>query len=177
MSKTGSWLLVFAVSAAILLPVPAVMAAEPCCNIAAIDAKNGVVTAKETATGRSFQFKVGGARTIASLKVGQAVEADFKTGKVTVRPAGLGPVNGVIVKAAEPAAALRKFAQDPCCNVTAIDGATGVVTARDNASGRTVRFQAAAGIRGSLRVGHQVWANFGTQQVSVDGSQPCCSMR
>lgn len=75
-------------------PVPA-DAAEPCCGITAIDAKAQTVTARETKTGRTFQFKVADAKLLSSLKIGQAVHADFKTMKVSVQP----------------------DAQEPCCSV------------------------------------------------------------
>jgi hypothetical protein len=57
--------------------------------ITAIDAKTGVVTAKETATGRAFQFQVKDAALLKSLKVGQKISADLNAMTVTmpaVRP-------------------------------------------------------------------------------------------
>jgi len=62
-------------------------AAAPCCAITAIDVKTGVVTAKETATGQTFQFKVTDAALLNSLKVGQGVYANFKTRQVSVNGA------------------------------------------------------------------------------------------
>ena len=70
-------------------------AAEPCCGITAIDAKSQTATARETKTGRTFQFRVADFKTASSLRVGQAVHADFKTMKVSVRP----------------------DAQEPCCAI------------------------------------------------------------
>ena len=86
---------------------PDARALDPCCAITAIDARAGVVSAKETATGRIFQFKLSDAKLLGSLKVGQVVEADFKTGKVTVHPAGAQPTNitGAIVNPAQPVGA------------------------------------------------------------------------
>jgi hypothetical protein len=49
--------------------VPA-FAIEPCCNITAIDAKTQMVTARDTKTGRTFQFKIADARMLSSLKIG-----------------------------------------------------------------------------------------------------------
>ena len=74
---------------------PPADAVESCCGITTIDAKTQTVTAKETKTGRTFQFQVADAKTLGSLKVGQAVHADFKTMKVSVRP----------------------NAAEPCCNI------------------------------------------------------------
>ncbi len=87
--------------AIVLLATPA-WAATPCCNVTAIDARTGMVTAREKATGRTFQFKVTNPAQLRGLKVGQAVAADFKTGKVSVHLAGAAPINGVLVKPAEP---------------------------------------------------------------------------
>jgi Cu/Ag efflux protein CusF len=67
----------------------------PCCDITAIDAKTTTVTAKETRTGRTFQFKVADQALLRGLKVGQAVHADFTTLKVSVQPDG----------------------DEPCCNL------------------------------------------------------------
>ena len=58
-------------------------AAEPV-SITAIDAKSGMVSAREIATKRTFQFQVNDAALLKSLKVGQVVQADFKTQKVSV---------------------------------------------------------------------------------------------
>ncbi len=49
-----------------------------------IDQKSSVVSAKENATGRAFQFKVGDGKLLGSLRVGQAVYANFKTNQVSL---------------------------------------------------------------------------------------------
>jgi hypothetical protein len=56
-------------------------AVEPCCAITAIDMRTQIVTARDTRSGRTFQFKVADTKT---LRVGQAVQADFKTMKVSL---------------------------------------------------------------------------------------------
>lgn len=76
-------------------PAPA-DASEPCCNITAIHAKTQTVTARETKTGRTFQFKVADATLLRGLKVGQAVHADFKTMKVSLNPDGVDPCCGIL---------------------------------------------------------------------------------
>lgn len=76
-------------------PVPA-DAAEPCCAITAIDTKSQTITAKETKTGRTFQFKVADAKLLSSLKVGQAVQADFTTMKVSVQPDAATPCCAIV---------------------------------------------------------------------------------
>ena len=75
--------------AIVLLATPA-WAGEPCCAVTAIDARAGMVTAREAATGRTFQFKVSDAALLKSLKVGQKISADFKAMTVTLTAAGLG---------------------------------------------------------------------------------------
>src|SRR5688572_7155047 len=77
----------------VLLPAEA---GEPCCGITAIDTKTQTVTARETKTGRTFQFKVADARALTSLKVGQAVHADFTTMKVSLKPDGAQPCCNVV---------------------------------------------------------------------------------
>jgi hypothetical protein len=58
--------------------------ADPCCGISAIDGQRGVVTAKETATNRTFQFQVEDRKLLLSLIVGQGVYANFTTKKVSL---------------------------------------------------------------------------------------------
>ncbi|RPH76656.1 MAG: hypothetical protein EHM80_14165 [Nitrospiraceae bacterium] len=53
---------------------------------------------------------------------------------------------------------------------------TGLITATDHRSGKTFQFQANEAVRDTLRMGQHVYADFGTQQVSVDGAQPCCAI-
>jgi hypothetical protein len=65
----------------------------------------------------------------------------------------------------------------PCCNITAIDNATGVVSARVTATGQTFRFKVTdAALRPSLKLGQGVYANFKANQVSVNGEDPCCAI-
>jgi len=61
-------------------------------------------------------------------------------------------------------------AQAPCCSVTAINAATGIVSAKVNASAETFQFKLTnANLLKELRVGEGVYANFTTHQVSLDG--------
>jgi hypothetical protein len=65
----------------------------------------------------------------------------------------------------------------PCCGVTAIDQRSGVVTARENARGRTFQFTVTnAALLRTVRIGQEVYANFTTQQVSLDGRKACCAI-
>jgi hypothetical protein len=58
-------------------------AAEPV-GITAIDARAGIVTAQDAAGKRTIQFKVTDAALLKSLKIGQTVQADLGTQKVTI---------------------------------------------------------------------------------------------
>lgn len=55
-----------------------------CCSITAIEATTGVVSGKITADGSVFQFQVANARTLATLRVGQGVFANFTTRQVSL---------------------------------------------------------------------------------------------
>jgi hypothetical protein len=121
-------------------------AGEPCCGITAIDARSGVISARETATGRSFQFKLDDATLLDRIKVGQAVDVDFKTMKVTVRPAG----------------------SEPCCAITAVNARTGAVSVRDAATGRTSALNISdAKLLATLKVGQTVVANVTTGSIAI----------
>jgi hypothetical protein len=56
----------------------------PGCRITAIDARTGEVSARETATGRTFTFAVSDARLRNFLKVGQGVHANFDAKEVSL---------------------------------------------------------------------------------------------
>ena len=74
--------------------VPEVKAAEPCCSITAMDYRTGMVTAQNTATGQTFQFKVSNASLLKTMRVGQGVYADFGTKQVSVD--GAAPCCGMV---------------------------------------------------------------------------------
>jgi Cu/Ag efflux protein CusF len=138
----------------------------PCCAIVSIDMAQAVVTARDKA-GKTFRFRVADAALLKTLRVGQSVAADFGTGKVTVN--GVAPCCAIIKAQADPA--------DPCCAITAINAATGVVTAHVAATRATFSFrvQDAALLR-SLKVGQAVFADFKTSKVRIHGSEPCCAI-
>jgi hypothetical protein len=129
-----------------VFPVREASAVEPCCSITAIDARSGVVSARETATGRAFQFRLDDAALLVTVKVGQAVDADFKTMKVTVRPAQ----------------------EEPCCGITAIDARSGAVSVKDHATGRVSQLTVKdTKLLGTLKVGQTVVANAATGSITV----------
>jgi Cu/Ag efflux protein CusF len=69
----------------LLLGLPTVASAQrrdtttACCRVVRLDAANGQVTARETATGYTFRFAVKDRRIRAAIKIGDAVWADFAT--------------------------------------------------------------------------------------------------
>jgi hypothetical protein len=75
------------------------------------------------------------------------------------------------------AISLPLYAGQPCCSITAVDSRTGLVTGKENATGRTFQFQAGnAALLKLLRPGTQVYANFTAKQVSLDGRNSCCQI-
>jgi Cu/Ag efflux protein CusF len=165
-------------AAAVLVSAPEAKAASPCCGITNINVKSQLITAKENITGRIFTFKVSEAKLLNSLKVGQAIYANFGTKQVSVD--GIAPCCGMVSVGIAPAAmqigsSVKPAA--PCCGITGIDLSAGVVTARETATGKTFQFKVEnAALLKSLKAGQGVYANFGTHQVSVDGITPCCGI-
>lgn len=68
---------------------------EPCCNVVAIDAKTGIVSARDKTTGKTFKFNVSDKAMLKGLKAGDAVQANFAAGQV----------------------AIKKYSVEPCCNI------------------------------------------------------------
>jgi Cu/Ag efflux protein CusF len=167
----------------------------PCCVITGFTPVDGVVAAREAATGRTFQFKVNDAALLKTLKVGQKIYANFATKKVSVdgfvpccnfTPVdGFGPVDGVRGNEPPPTGTgygpvdgvKRKVNPGlPCCAITGFTPVDGVVAARETATGRTFQFKVNdAALLKSLKVGQMIYANFATKKVSVDGAYPCCA--
>jgi hypothetical protein len=133
-------------------------AVTPCCTVTAVDVRTGTVTAVETATGRTFEFHVANAKLLATLHAGSPVYANFSAKqvsldgeaqccvitKITLAPPRAGA--GAVAPVSPPASAAPSAApapSSPCCNITAMDSTTGVVTAKENASGRTITFRIA----------------------------------
>lgn len=165
---------------------------QPCCEITAINSSSGTVTAKEISSGRSFQFSVPDSGLLSSLRVGQGVYANYPQGKVSVD--GFAPCCSIIGAgaAATPiatdgtaaAGAVNNQARgsfkgnanpaEPCCQITAINAQTGMVTARVNATGQTFQFQTSPQLLQSLKVGQRVYANFTAKRASLDGKSACC---
>ncbi|MGH7583497.1 MAG: hypothetical protein ACREL5_09750 [Gemmatimonadales bacterium] len=78
--------IVAAVAVEVVVAAHSPLAAQslPCCSITGIATRTGVVSAKVKSTGAAFTFKVNDARTVSSLKIGQAVYANFTTHQVSL---------------------------------------------------------------------------------------------
>jgi Cu/Ag efflux protein CusF len=149
---------------------------SPCCGIVSINA-NGVVTAKETQTGRTFQFQVKDQAVLASLHVGQSVWADFAAQAVALA-AGAQPCCGIVgARAAGPVALPTVHGITPCCSIVSI-APSGLVTAKETQTGRTFQFQVKdQAVLTSLHVGQSVWADFAAKAVALAaGGSPCCDI-
>lgn len=157
----------------------AVSAGTPCCEITAIDKKTGVVTARQLATKQSIRFRVDNAVVLNRIAVGQKVD-------VAADRASIEGVSGrfrVIAATpplsrrpgAAPGAAPPARATKACCVIASVDAKSGVVTARESASGRSFTFAVSdAKAARELRAGQPVHAHFASKQVSLDGRKPCC---
>lgn len=97
--------------------------AQPCCSIVSVNA-NGLVSAKETATGRTFQFQIKDQALLTSLHVGQQIWADFASRAVSLAAGGQ-PCCEITSAAAGPrintGPARTPIANgiQPCCEITA----------------------------------------------------------
>jgi hypothetical protein len=163
---------------------------DPCCGIIAVDAAAGIVTAKVNATGNVFQFKLNNPATLAGLKPGQAVYANFTNHQVSLD--GFEPCCGMTSGAHpfSPVDGMRVNAQpntppdgihpnlppdgyrpsEPCCGIVAVDAVAGIVSVKVNATGSIFQFKPSnAATLASLKPGQAIYANFTNHQVSLDG--------
>jgi hypothetical protein len=84
---------------------------------------------------------------------------------------------GQPLRARKPQVGRAQVQRVACCVVTAIGSPAGVVTAKDNATGRTFEFQApSTKVMPQIHVGMPVYANFSTMQVSLNGTADCCKI-
>jgi len=94
-----AWALILGASIAASVP-PEASADTPCCRITTIDVKTGILTAKNTATGETFEFRLGNAAQIRNIKIGDQVSPDFQTRMVTVH--SFQPVEGILIITPRP---------------------------------------------------------------------------
>jgi hypothetical protein len=105
---------------------------SPCCALTGIDQAAGTATAKDKATGGVITFAVADPALLRSLKVGQLVYAESRTGQVSVNGAEVccSIVSGVVTPVG-PApvkpgpAQLQPAAAEPCCSVVANSALSG----------------------------------------------------
>ena len=64
----------------------------------------------------------------------------------------------------------------PCCEITAINKTTGILTAREKSGRRTIEIRATPAQLQNLRVGQDIFANLETKQASLDGKTLCCAL-
>ena len=86
------------------------------------------------------------------------------------KPAGQLPstVPATPARAAPPKAS-GALPLDPCCSITAINKATGVVTAREKGGSRIIEIKATPTQLQNLHVGQEIFANLETKKASLDG--------
>jgi Cu/Ag efflux protein CusF len=96
---TSGLALILGASMAVSVPLE-VGAGTPCCSITTVDKKTGIVTAKNTATGETFKFRLGDAAQIGNIKTGDQVSMDVQTRQVTVH--SFQPVEGILIKTPMP---------------------------------------------------------------------------
>jgi hypothetical protein len=75
---------------------PRVNLATPCCGVVAVSLKDSVVTARETASGYTFKFKVTDRKLLAEVKVGDRVWADFTRKQVRLRATDATPCCAIL---------------------------------------------------------------------------------
>ena len=103
--KMQRWVLVLGIALIVEASIansvpPEVSAATPCCSITAIDTKTGIVTAKDTATGETIEFRLGDAAQGKNIKIGDPVSTDSQTREVTIH--SFQPVGGILIKKPMP---------------------------------------------------------------------------
>ena len=74
-------------------------------------------------------------------------------------------------------AAGEAYSVEPCCGITSVNVKSGLVKARALDGSRTFQFTVKdKSTLSQLRVGQQIYADFGTRQVSINEGKPCCAM-
>jgi hypothetical protein len=75
-------------------------------------------------------------------------------------------------------AAGEAYSSEPCCGITSVNAKSGLVKARALDGSRTFQFTVKdKSALSQLRAGQQIYADFGTHQVSINEGSPCCSMK
>jgi hypothetical protein len=103
--KMQAWVSVLGIAFIVGAPIavslpPEVSAGTPCCTVTTVNVKTGIVTAKNTATGETFKFRLVEAAQIGNIKVGDQVSTDFQTRQVTVH--SFQPAEGILMRTPRP---------------------------------------------------------------------------
>jgi Cu/Ag efflux protein CusF len=156
---------------------------EACCSITSVNAKSGLVNARALDGSRTFQFTVKDKSALSQLRVGQPVYGDFGTHQVSINQYGGQPccqMKAVKTLKTSPAAVgkARPDSIDPCCGITSVNAKSGLVNARALDGSRTFQFTVKdKSALSQLRAGQPVYADFGTNKVSVNGAEVCCNIK
>lgn len=150
---------------------------EPCCSITAIEWGIRVATASDKA-GKSFKFEFRDPAVTTNLvQIGRKVFADFVTRKVSFD--GVQFCCAILTNVFDRRDASTGLAADVAFSsaISDVDAATGIVTARELATGRVFRFEVRdSTLLRSLKVGQKIAADFGTSKVRISGDKPCCNI-
>lgn len=139
-------------SLSIAQQMPQTTTAVPCCSVIGINKTTGIVTARETTTGRTFQFTASAAQ-LGTLTAGDPVSVDLKRGQVTaLRGKTIQATPMMEPEGGVPCCAVLQFEPDagqPCC---------ALVSAKDNNTGEEFEFRITdADLRGAIKTGDPVY--------------------
>ena len=131
---------------------PTVLSAIPCCDIVGINTAKGIITSRNTATGKVQHFKTSPAR-ISSLRIGDKLT--LQGGKITaVNQTGYEPVNEIEGERSDDAhkdeievLSLQVNESDRCCDI---------VTVKNRTTGQIHSFKTMGGIGRTLTLGQSV---------------------
>ncbi len=109
-----SWRPAILTIATLLMLVPTARGQGPCCSITEIDTNSAVVSAKVSATGATFQFKVNDFVTFKTLRVGQGVYANFPAKQVSLNGKSIaGPIVAIAAAGEGPSRASPSLGSAP----------------------------------------------------------------
>jgi hypothetical protein len=93
-----------------------------------------------------------------------------RTIKTWVLISGMALILGASIAVSVPT---EVSAGTPCCSVTTVDRKTGIVTAKNTATGETIKFRLGDAAQiGNIKIGDQVSTDIQTRQVTVHSFQP-----
>ena len=137
---------------------------DPCCAIVGINTAKGIITSRNTTTGKVQQFKTSPAG-ISKLQVGDRLT--LQGGKITaVNQTGFEPVNEIVSgnqTGFDPVNEITGQVNDgqPCCSIVSLQVNDGepccaIVSVKNIATGQLQSFRTMAGIGNTLTLGQSV---------------------